>query len=372
MPESILLLFIKSLNGETSTEEERYLLEYRQENPQLEAVFHEMADYWQDRKENVIDASYFERHLVRLKAADPALNWSIEKEVKPAPVRIAKNAKNIWFVRIAAAAVACVLLFIYLFQTGIRSENQAALLTKPENVNVFKTGTGSQSKLALPDGSEIWVNANSTIYYDKGFGNTNRNIKLNGEAYFKVAKLKALPFCIETNKINITVTGTVFNVRSYDKESKAETSVFEGSVKVSNKGAHQKTFDLRSSDKLIVNYDRKERIAVSTENIRERIRQDADTEALTLSKIVFDPIDSLVVETAWMYATLAFSDESFEEIAQKMENWYGVTIVFENSSLKKMRFTGRFSKETIYEALDALRFTASFQYKELNNRFAIY
>lgn len=373
MPDNILSLLIKSLNGETSAEEDILLAEYRQENPQMDMVIREISDYWQKGKSNIVDESIFERHLDRLKAADPSLNWSIRREAIPEPDRIVKNNSKFRIFRMAVAAAAMLVLCFYIFLSGGLFEKQSDSLTKKAEMNVFKTGSGSRSRLALPDGSEIWVNANSTIYYDKGFGKTNRNIKLNGEAYFRVAKLKALPFCIETNKINITVTGTVFNVRSYDKESKAETSVFEGSVRVSNKGMNQKTFDLRKSDKLIVNEEDSEKIAItSPRNGQQKASENMETQALTLSKIEIDPTDSLVVETAWMYATLAFSDESFEQIAQKMENWYGVSIVFEKDSLKKIRFTGRFTKETIYEALDALRFTAPFQYKELNNRFAIY
>lgn len=373
MPDNILLLFMKFLNGEASVSEEQELEQFRKMNPQLQVVFEELAGYWMDRKKNKLEDSYFERHLQRLNAADPPLLLSSKNIVVPiSEVKINKKQIKVWKILLAASVFAVVLLLQFLFNKEQADEKTTSSFLAGETENVFKTGMGSQSRLTLPDGSEIWANANTKIYYDKNFGITNRNVILNGEAYFKVAKSKELPFCIETNKISITVTGTIFNVRSYDKESKAETSVFEGSVRVANKGLNKKTFVLKSSDKLIVQGSSSDRVINTIEGVGNAANGASQQEVLSLSKIIFDPIDSLVVETAWMKAKLAFSDESFEEIANKMENWYGVSIVFENQSLKKMRFTGRFTKETINEALDALQFTASFQYQEMNKLFTIY
>ena len=70
---------------------------------------------------------------------------------------------------------------------------------------------GSISKLILPDSSEVWINAGSTITYQAGFGITNRNVRLTGEARFSVRKNSELPFHVKTNQLNVTVTGNQFN-----------------------------------------------------------------------------------------------------------------------------------------------------------------
>jgi ferric-dicitrate binding protein FerR (iron transport regulator) len=91
-----------------------------------------------------------------------------------------------------------------------------------------------------------------------------------------------------------------------------------------------------------------------------------------IKDITYDLRDSMVLETSWLYNTLAFRDESFLELANKMEKWYGIEITFESKRLENIRFTGRFTTETIQEALEALQFTADFQFKKDQNSITIY
>jgi ferric-dicitrate binding protein FerR (iron transport regulator) len=107
-------------------------------------------------------------------------------------------------------------------------------------------------------------------------------------------------------------------------------------------------------------------------NIKERAPMGKSHEQVLLGEVNYTATDSLLVETAWLYSTLAFSNESFAEVAQKMEKWYGVEIVFESSVLEKIRFSGTFTKESVNEALEALQYTATFKFRRNGDRIIIY
>jgi ferric-dicitrate binding protein FerR (iron transport regulator) len=79
-----------------------------------------------------------------------------------------------------------------------------------------------------------------------------------------------------------------------------------------------------------------------------------------------------LVETGWLNNLLLFEDESFGEIAKKMERWYDVEIQFSNKALEEIRMTGSFEKETLIQAIEALRFISNFNYKVENDLITIY
>jgi ferric-dicitrate binding protein FerR (iron transport regulator) len=90
-----------------------------------------------------------------------------------------------------------------------------------------------------------------------------------------------------------------------------------------------------------------------------------------ISKMVLDHEMQLPIETAWVNNRLAFSDESFRDVANKMERWYGVSIQFDEPSLEEIHLTGSFENETIQEALEALKLTAKFSYDINGNSIVI-
>jgi ferric-dicitrate binding protein FerR (iron transport regulator) len=93
---------------------------------------------------------------------------------------------------------------------------------------------------------------------------------------------------------------------------------------------------------------------------------------VTITGLQIDKADSSSYEAAWVNNTLAFSNESFADIALKMENWYGVEIEFANSRLEAIRFTGKFTSESVTDALQALQFTARFSFKKNQQKILIY
>ena len=204
----------------------------------------------------------------------------------------------------------------------------------------------------MPDSTIVWLNAGSKLTYSENFGVQNRNTTLTGEAYFDVKK-GAIPFIIHTNGLKIRVLGTAFNVKSYPDEMTTETSLLRGKLEVS--------IDERPEQKFVLNPNEKLVIANKLQVIKEKAAP--AKEPLFLLKHVSFAADSTIIETAWTENKLVFQDETFYEVAKKMERWYGVRIKFSNSDIAYSRLYGSFTRETIAEALDALKIGLAFNYR---------
>ena len=89
---------------------------------------------------------------------------------------------------------------------------------------------GSKLKLSLPDGTSVWLNADSKLLYDNNFGINNRDVTLCGEGYFEVSKNKNLPFQVIPDDIKVEVLGTKFNVKNYPEDPNIKVALLEGSV----------------------------------------------------------------------------------------------------------------------------------------------
>ena len=100
-------------------------------------------------------------------------------------------------------------------------------LAQPQTVTV---PAGQRAQITLADGTRVWLNAQSTLTYTSNFGRDERNVELDGEAYFEVAKNKDIPFYIHTEMNNVRVVGTCFNVCAYKGSKEFETTLVEGIV----------------------------------------------------------------------------------------------------------------------------------------------
>lgn len=100
--------------------------------------------------------------------------------------------------------------------------------------NTISTPRGGQYQVVLPDGSEVWLNAASSIHFPTVFQSNERKVEVTGEAYFEITKNKFKPFIVSVNKSQVEVLGTHFNVMAYEDEALLKTTLLEGSVKFVN------------------------------------------------------------------------------------------------------------------------------------------
>lgn len=136
-------------------------------------------------------------------------------------------------IKIAAVFVITVACGTYFYKSEIRKIGEA--------MNTIKVPAGQRANLTLPDGTNVWLNARSEMRYPAVFTGNKREITLDGEAYFEVTHNEDKPFVVQTNKCNVEVLGTKFNVEAYSDSEDFCTSLMEGSVRVSDKGNPSET-----------------------------------------------------------------------------------------------------------------------------------
>ena len=242
----------------------------------------------------------------------------------------------------------------------------------PEGKNIsqaryeFNVPEGQKSDLVLPDGTKVQVNAGSKISFSKEFSETNREIWMEGEAYFEVKKDSSNPFIVHTPGINVKVMGTTFNIRAYSNEQLIETTLVEGKVLLSRQSGSKSTeaeIALEPNHKAV--YLKNKDARISAELARE-FRQ-----PLKIGEILISDEINTQASISWTEGKLIFDNEYFDVIADRLENFYGVSIRIEDESLNNLRYTGTLKKVSIEQALKALQLTTSVNYKMNNNEIIL-
>jgi ferric-dicitrate binding protein FerR (iron transport regulator) len=353
----ISFLVSKKLTGEISEGETLELNHLLSNSPELYETIQLLEFAWSQN-------NYFESGEASIESLIHKIEANTPEEsgftLSPAAFPEKRKKFSIWW---AAAASAGILLFAAIIWKASSEKLPVEPLTSREKpvINEVQTKPGSQTNIVLHDGTKVWLNADSKLSYANDFNGQTREVNLIGEAFFDVVSNKTKPFIIHTSKIVIRVTGTSFNVRSYPDEARVETSLIKGKVEVSLLSNPDKIFYLNPSEKLVLN-DR-----ASEKSGRDEIKLLSGAVNVSpiipeIRRIAYYSADSIPVETAWLNHQLAFYDESFREVANKMEKWYNVKIVFASPALENIRFTGKFENETIEQAFAALQIIGRFRF----------
>ena len=337
-------LLAKKLSGEASPEELEQLEMLIRQHPGLAYEAERIQKLWQFKKDTDQQESElaFEEHVLRMNEAGIPLP---DPEIPETYQTNHNNRRRIFNLFIAATLIFLIVGFVWL--TGHKKEFP---LLSENNFREVSSPPGSKTKLILPDSTVVWLNAGSKLTYNEHFGVTNRNTILVGEAFFDVKK-STIPFTIRANTIQIKVLGTAFNVKAYPGDKTTETTLIRGRVEV--------TLDKRPGEPIILRPNEKLIVASQREKIQKDIQKE---EPLVVWKGLTRTPDSTIIETSWVHNELIFQDEAFNEIALKMERWYGVTIEFKDEQIAKERLSGTFTTETIQDALNALQQTTKFHY----------
>jgi ferric-dicitrate binding protein FerR (iron transport regulator) len=348
-----------ALSGEATPEERKELHSLLRENPGLGFQIDILEKVWKAKQsvpEQQVEES-LARHLQRLEKSLSALPLQKEESVVAKESVVQRmQAKPFYRRRGFAASMAASLLAVALVLFFMAQNGSTA--TKATSENVVSTKPGSKSKVQLPDGTQVWLNADSKLTYKEHFEGKYREVTLTGEAYFDVAEDKSRPFIIHTNSIDVKVLGTAFNVRSYPEDQTTETSLIRGSVEVILRNDSGKKIILKPNEKLVVRQ-------ATGEPRKAAVSQPANSEKIPTITVV--PIhsldaDSTTYETSWVKNKLAFDGETLEQAAQKIERWFGVTVNIKTESLKKEVFTGLYEDESLAEVLAALQLSGKFNY----------
>ena len=197
---------------------------------------------------------------------------------------------------------------------------------------------GKTAVITLEDGSKISLNSNSTLKYPQHFTHDKREVELEGEGFFEISKDKSKPFTVKTSKLTTTVLGTKFNVSAYQNTPDVSVALLEGSVAVELSNKNQKVV-LKPTEMVTVKGSAKQ-----------------------LEKSTFDTNQI----TAWQTGAIIFENASFAEIATKIYNTYGVTVINKTGD-QHWQYSGNFTKTDYLSIIQNICFAKRINYKIDNN-----
>jgi ferric-dicitrate binding protein FerR (iron transport regulator) len=192
---------------------------------------------------------------------------------------------------------------------------------------------GQRAEITLEDGTKVWLNANTTLTFPNQFSGETREVSINGEGYFDVVSNKLKPFIVKTNKYNVKVWGTKFNVMAYSSNGNFETALFEGSVEVLKTGV-EKGMLIKPDQRI---FEEKEQLTIA-------------------------PITDLNHQL-WKEGIISFEDESFTELVNKLQLYFDMKIEVKNDKILSYHCTGKFrTKDGVEHILKVLQLRNKFNY----------
>jgi ferric-dicitrate binding protein FerR (iron transport regulator) len=282
---------------------------------------------------NLIDAQADESTYETLRS----VNQRMDKLDYPLP----KRTNYAYFLRIAGFILLPLLCTFLTYQITSRT-----LLSDAGMTECF-VENGQKRQIVLPDGTEVWLNSGSWLLYPTQFQGNKREVFLNGEANFDVAKNPEKPFLVNTNYLIIQALGTKFNVQAYSGRPKTIATLEEGKVKVDTKTVPAESHILSPNEQLV--YD----------NLTGQMTsQILDAAAVSL----------------WKNGHLIFQNATLDEIFYTLSKHYNMQIQFDARKYDSRRITVRFSQnETLDEILNILhKIESDLNYTIKNNTIFIY
>ena len=275
---------------------------------------------------------------VNLKNEWNRLLGSIQKENKPVgKTRIIGKYLQMAAGYAAAVLVGAALVFVFTHTRTLPEQVQGGSF-------IVQTDNSDRSFTQLPDGSRIWLNKGTKIEYNQQFGIRNRNVLLNGEAYFEVAKNKKLAFVVKTKSIDVTALGTSFNVNAYDDGNEVTTTLYTGKVNVQSTLTGYKT--ILNPFEVAVFSKTKDKITT----------------------YVFTGPDKPV----WMEPEFRFDMLPLIDISKQLERNYNVVFVYRNQKIKHLKFSGTFDRgEKLDEILRVIKINTNIDYAIKNDSVII-
>jgi ferric-dicitrate binding protein FerR (iron transport regulator) len=202
---------------------------------------------------------------------------------------------------------------------------------------------GQHVNITLADGSRVWLNSRSKLRIPKSFDRKSRKVYLDGEAFFIVEKDASKPFTVETSRYDVQVLGTQFNVLNYSEMTLFETTLIEGAVEIAKPGDN-KTIALSCDERVRL--------------INNRLKK---------SKVNGSDLVS------WKDGVFTFDAEPFSEIIKKLELYYDVKFIVQNTQAMDVVYTGKFRvSDSAEKIIHLIRQTNKFDYRVSSDNKIIY
>jgi ferric-dicitrate binding protein FerR (iron transport regulator) len=330
-------ILIKYIKGLTSSQERKRVVEWIEENEENEEMF------------NSLKADWTIEHMPDTEASDDALR-EIKYGISPPKGYLGLITKIAAFMLIPVVLYSVYQYVNYSGDIGKKSpEIRSAQTTIPKQNKIavdYTVNPGVKGMVLLPDGSKVWLNSDSYLKCPGDFDTTYRMVELCGEGYFNIVSNKEWPMYVKTSKgITVKVTGTEFNLTSYDNDDELKFILVKGEVTLIRESTKQ-LFSVNTNEEIII-----------PDNIHLKGKKE---------------VADIYVNTAWKDGHLIFENTPMPEVIKRIQRWYGVKINVGNPHILNYYFTADFYSESITQVLELLKITSNIKYSVTGNRVKLH
>ncbi len=313
-------MITRYLANQTTTEENERIADWIAESTRNEQTFEEIKQIWQATKPQPTSDVSVPLNKLKSRIAQESTKSASTSEKLPVK----------WY----AVAASLVLMAVSGF-LGIHLYSHSS-----DKILTVSVSAGQKRKLFLEDGTIVYLAPQSTLRYPEHFA-VKRIIQLQGQAYFEVSKNKHRPFIVHTAKLDLQVLGTHFNVNSYPNQPSTTVSLLEGKVKVSVPDDGVDEYILSPGQELALNH--------------------------ASHQIYRYALDSAAV-AGWMSNTLIFKNEKLAVAAKKIEQMYGVKVVFADQATAETNIYAKFKNEPLKSVLATIAVSGNISYHTEGNK----
>ncbi len=309
------------LRGEISEVDKIKILELIERDKRIKKIYFSMSKQWLE--------SYCE---VEEEAENRKKAW---QDIQLLIARnVMRNRKKLIYRTAFASVMIASVIFAAIFVLHIHNRNTSQINALLSNARTeIVVPYGSKVKLSLPDSSTVWVNAGSTLSYNNSFSKSNRDVTLDGEAYFEVAKNRQLPFKVFANNVCVEAKGTSFNIESYRQN--VTTTLITGTVLISSKYGGDQI--LRPNQSVCYNSINRE---------FDKVKNVTNAELYSSWK-----------DNIWVIRSM-----KMDEFIERLEKRYNVVIIENGCEFQNKRISASLSNETIEQVMRALKSTMGVEY----------
>ncbi len=361
---NIIELLIKQFKGNSTEEDLQYIRNWLNESEKNKRIFDELSDTWNGTAKR--DQEVFNSLKALKKVKQRIGQNSVQSNPK---LKSHRSYPQIIYSLLKVAAVLLLAFISGIFYNRLVSQNSVA---SESTVTEITAPMGSKSLITLPDGSKVWLNAGSVLRFNPNFNLKDRNVSLEGEAFFDVTKKDGKFFLVETKGITVRVLGTSFNVKAYPNEGSIETTLIRGSLVVEQHSDGKEITKTLLEPNQRATYIKKEGNLFLSEVENKTIKPESVNKIENIKgKVILSKQVDTEVFTAWKDNRLIFRNEVFESLAIKLERWYGVKIEIKDDEIKKYHFNGTIVNETIQEVMEIIKYTLPINYTIEHNIITI-
>ncbi len=328
-------IIARNLSGEATEREEKHLKDWilsSDDNYLIYKIFQESGEKgFKESKLLITDDSF-----------DKA--WTGSQQ-PTRPSRLHSGFNIFKGLMVSAASLLLILATIFSYRQLVEPQKRSSVAGDPVIIEKFSP-SGQKTKIFLPDGSSVWLNADSKLQYRSNYNGISRTVWLTGEAYFDIKTDMEKPFQVKSGNLAIKAYGTSFNVNTFYGNREVEIVLEDGELLIENlftsliPGMPLKT-QLKPGEKALY--------------------------SLEDAALKVDVVEDTYDYTGWKNGVLSFHDDDFNTVVNKLEKWYGVNFTWSEEPKEDWDFTGEFNNEYLEYVLKTMSNTEGIEYRIKNN-----